>query len=189
MPKKEKETLEVDPVGHIEVRARDILDEYFPDWDRQPSSISGRFHGGDTMGKHIEKTVTIMKHLCLCFGISQEDRDMLIASCLLHDVGRTIITSPVEMSLRHWKYFPRTRHCRLEPLFKIHGPIGSAVVEDYKIPRKEEIQELIGSHMGHWAPLAPQPITFYQHLVCVADYMASRNGDIFKFPEEELIPK
>ena len=174
-----------DFMGPIEKRGRELLDDHFPQWKTQPSSLSGRFHAGDTMGMHLEKAVCVMKHLCDCFAVPEEDRDLLVAGALLHDIGRFLITVDVEMMVRHWKWFPRTRHCRLEPLMKIHGPCGSAMLEDYKIPRKEELKPLIATHMGHWNPEAPQPVTLYQHLICIADYMSSRNEDIFTYVEEK----
>jgi putative nucleotidyltransferase with HDIG domain len=168
----------------IEEQARDILYERFPEWETQPSSLSGRFHAGDSMGKHIEKCATIMKHLCDCFNVPPEDRDILIAAALLHDIGKFAITSDVDIQRRGWKWFKATRHCRLESLMKIHGPIGAAVLDDWKIDRKEEIKQLIASHMSHWNKEAPQPVTLYQHLVCLADYLSSRDGDLFTYVEE-----
>jgi putative nucleotidyltransferase with HDIG domain len=179
-----KEKIEKVYEDKITKRAIELLWERFPEWETQPSSLSGMFHGGDSMGEHLRKAVNIMKHLCDCFDIPDEDRDMLIAATYLHDIGKYTITSDVSIERHGWKYFPRTRYSRLEALMKIHGPVGAAVLADYKIDRKEEIKGMIASHMGHWSSDAPQPITFYQHLVCIADYLSSRDGTINDYTEK-----
>lgn len=173
-----------DTADKLEKRAQEILDERFPGWERQPASLSGMFHAGDTMGEHIRKAVNIMKHLCDCFDIPDEDRDLLIAATMLHDIGKYTISSDVSIEQRGWKWFPRTRYSRLEALMKIHGPVGAAVLEDYKIDRKEEIKGMIASHMSHWNKDAPQPITFYQHLIAITDYLSSRDGSINEYTEK-----
>jgi putative nucleotidyltransferase with HDIG domain len=175
-------------IGPIEERARELLDERFPEWENQPSSLSGRFHDGDRMKTHLEKSVSVVKHLADCFNLPAEDKDLLIAGALLHDIGKFVITSDVSIERRGWKWFPQTKYSRLEALMKIHGPVGAATLEDYKIPRKDELKALIASHMGHWNENSPQPQTLYQHLIAIADYLSSRTtskeGSIFEYKDE-----
>lgn len=61
--------------GKIEKRAKEILKD-FPQIKEQPASISGKFHIGETLEQHLERTASIMRHLCDGMNIRGEDRDI-----------------------------------------------------------------------------------------------------------------
>lgn len=58
------------------------------------------------------------------------------------------------------------------------------ILEKYDIPRKKEIQSLIGSHMSHWYKYNFQPKTFYENLLCISDYVATKGLNILKHEEK-----
>lgn len=164
---------------NITKRALEILDE-FPIHRDMPASLSGKYHVGETHKEHLEMTVAVMKHLCREFNIIGSDRDMLIAASYLHDMGLYNITIKGKPSQTGWKYFEATGYSRKNNTMESHPTLGAELLEKYEIPRKKEIQRLLSVHMSHWYPNCPQPETFYDRLVCIADYVASRGEGIFK---------
>ena len=99
--------------GKIEKTAKYILNQYSI-INTMPASISGKFHIGETAMQHAENTVIIMKHLCDEFKINENDRDMLIASAYLHDIGLALITKKGIVTEPGWKYYPETGYIRLQ---------------------------------------------------------------------------
>ena len=160
--------------GKIEQKALEILKD-FPIIKKLPASISGKFHIGETALEHAENVVIIMKHLCDEFKIYKEDRDMLIASAYLHDIGQWVITKKGKVSGSGWKYFKETGYSRINSLSRIHPIISASVIEDYHIPRKEDIKRLVSIHMSSWYSMTPRPKNRYEDLLCIADYLAGRD--------------
>lgn len=158
----------------IEKRALEILKD-FPIIKNMPAMISGRFHIGETALKHAENVVIIMKHLCDEFKIKKEDRDMLIATAYLHDIGQCVITKKGKVNDVGWKYYKETGYSRIHSLARIHPIISASIIEDYHIPRKEEIKRLVLVHMSYWYRMTPKPKNRYEDLICIADYLASRD--------------
>jgi len=173
-------------MGKIEQQAKQIL-KNFPQIDVQPASISGKYHWGETCREHLEACASVMRHLCDAFNIKGSDRDMLVACAYLHDLGLFLITLPASIFRsgensfyvpQGWKYFNTgDGWLRSRALMILHPLISAAMLDEYEIDRKEEIKEIISSHMGHWYKLTPQPTSFYQKLLVIADYLASREKE------------
>ena len=160
-------------MNKIENRALEILQK-FPIYHKMPASISGKYHIGETSEQHLISTVNVMSHLCNEFNIKKEDRDMLLATSWLHDIGLYVITKKGKVNLLGWVYYDISGYSRLQACMQSHGSIGVDVLEEYDIPRKKEIQRLISVHMSHWYKNQSQPTNLYEYLICVADYTASR---------------
>ncbi|MHA1437932.1 MAG: HD domain-containing protein [Promethearchaeota archaeon] len=167
--------------GKIEWQAKQILLNY-PIIKELPASISGVYHVGETALEHIERTASIMRHLCDEFKqyLTAEDKDMLIACAYLHDMGSYVISKKgkpsKKQSMGGWIYYEKTGFSRLEPLHRIHPIISASMINAYQIDRKEDIKKVIASHMSHWYPHAPQPKCLWEYLICIADYLASRKN-------------
>ncbi len=168
----------------IEERAKQILED-FSIYKELPASISRKHHIGETLSLHLDLAVNVMNHLCDEFNIQGEDKDMLIGATWLHDIGRCAISQKGKVEEAGWKYYEATGYSRIKSLMKIHGSIGRAILDDYDIPRKKEIQRLISVHMSHWYELEPQPENLYEYLICIADYVESRGVDILKYKEHK----
>lgn len=162
-----------------EERVFEIITD-FPIIKEMPASISGHFHIGETAIQHAENTVIIMKHLCDEFKIKKDDREMLIASAWLHDIGLCVITKKGKVTDPGWKYFQETGYSRIISLARIHPIISASIIEDYRIPRKQEIKRLVSIHMNKWYSMTPRPENRYEDLLCIADYLASRNVREYK---------
>ena len=172
-------------MNNIEKVALAILDD-FPIHKEMPASLSGKYHIGETSREHLEITVNVCKHLCDEFNVHGEDRDMLIAATWLHDIGLYIINQKGDIDvLKGWEYYEATGYSRLVDVMQIHGTIGACILDKFDIPRKDEIQKLIRSHMSHWYSKEPQPNSLYEYIICTSDYVASRGKDIFNYKEKK----
>ena len=169
-------------MGPVETVALKILENY-PIYKTLPASISGKYHIGETQQQHVQNAVNVMKHLCDEFAINEHDRDLLIGATYLHDIGLYIITKKGKTDIIGWKYYEETDYSRHHALAALHPIIGAALLDNYNMPRKEEVKRLVAVHMSHWLPMCPQPETFYERLICIADYVASRGGAIIADPK------
>lgn len=168
--------------GIIEQRALEILEEY-PIYKELPASVSGKYHIGETQREHLEIAANVIRHLCDEFNVKGEDRDMLIAATYLHDIGLYVITMKGDIKISGWTYYEKTGYSRITALMFIHGSIGRAVINKYKINRKEDIMRLVQLHMSHWYSLEPQPKDLWGYMICTADYTASRGVEILNYKE------
>lgn len=171
----------------IEKRAKEILLD-FPQITEQPASISGNFHLGETVIQHLERTVSVMRHLCDGMNIHGEDRDMLIACAYLHDLGIYAITRKGEIKAPGWHYHKETGWSRIDEFMKIHPILSATVLDGYRIPRQQEIKQIISTHMGFWYKnnINPRPKTLYEYLMVEADYLATRPDSLTEFIGENI---
>jgi hypothetical protein len=171
--------------GRIEKKALEILED-FPQIKDQPASISGKFHLGETIEQHLERTASIMRHLCDGMNIHGENRDMLIACAYLHDLGIYTITKKGEVDHPSWKYHEKSGWSRIDYLMPIHPVISTMILEKYHIPRKRDIQRIISTHMGYWYAndYNPRPKTLFEYLMVEADYLATRPQSLTEFTGE-----
>ena len=166
--------------GPLTKKAKAILEDY-PIRKVLPASISGKYHVGETHEQHINMAVNVMKELCREFKITGEERDMLIAATYLHDIGIYIITQEGNSDIKDWKYYKDSNYSRSHVLMSLHPLIGAKLIDSYNIGRKQDIKRLVSVHMSHWyEDTCPQPKNFYERLVCIADYVASKGDAIFK---------
>jgi putative nucleotidyltransferase with HDIG domain len=176
--------------GRIEKTALQIL-KNFPQILEQPASISGNFHLGETVMQHLERCASMMRHLCDGMNIHGEDRDMLIACAYLHDLGIYSITRKGEMgglANPGWCYHKETGWSRMDELMKIHPILSATILDGFRIPRQEEIKQIISTHMGFWYKnnINPRPKTLYEYLMVEADYLATRPDSLTEFTGENI---
>ncbi len=163
-----------------------IIFENFPIYKEMGASVSGKHHQGETAEQHLSRTAKFMRLMCTSLNISEEDTDMLVACAYLHDIGTYLISAkgcpnclnPKSLAITadklHYTYFEKTGYSRLNHLMKIHPIISAEILEDFKIDRKEEIQDIIKTHMGHWYKNTPRPTTLFDKLLVQADYLATK---------------
>lgn len=161
-------------IHKLEDRAKEILND-FPIIKEMPASLSGRFHIGETAYQHLENTANVMRHLCDEFKIPDEDRDMLIAVAYLHDIGLAVITEKGKVLKPGWISPEGINYSRIDSLCRIHPMISASIIEGYSIGRKTEIKRLVSVHMSYWYTMTPKPNGRYEDLICIADYLASRD--------------
>jgi hypothetical protein len=130
---------------------------------RAPASRSGKFHppcsnGPGGLVVHTKRAVWIANNICAAWGIFAQERDVVLAACILHDIGKAEDTYPQ------------------------NGEDHPLHAEKYFIVREREwlpaIENCVRHHMGRWTPRRiAKPICKYSHLelaVYTADYLSSR---------------
>jgi hypothetical protein len=161
-------------------QALKIIRQY-PIYEELPASISGKYHLGETLREHSELAVKLIKSLCIEFNVSEEDRDMLVATMYLHDIGNCVISVKGNCDNPNYKYYP-TGFSRLNIAHKLHPILSALVIDKENIDRKQEIKRLVSIHMNHWyKEYCPQANNqnLFEYLVCTSDYLASKKN-LFK---------
>lgn len=150
-----------------------------------PASSSGKYHPSYTVGneglyRHVKAAVSIAKMLFNIHDFTPIEKDIIIASLILHDGwkqgldgsgGKTLHAHPVIAT---------------EVLFENIELDNS----DKKGLALETICSNIASHMGQWntsdrdSTVLPLPITPTQKFVHMCDYLASRKPLEYNFSVE-----
>jgi 23S rRNA maturation-related 3'-5' exoribonuclease YhaM len=140
----------------------DYAPEYF--WTC-PASSTGKHHPMDERGEkgtiiHVHKVVKIGNDLCTAFKIEGNQRDIVLAALLLHDICK-------------FGYPNNTGS-----LIMGHGNLVANVAKAAKISENSfylsDILCLISTHMGRWdVPFKP-PSELLPMIVHMADFIASR---------------
>jgi len=134
--------------------------EYF--W-YAPTSMTGKYHpavcnlkGG--LITHTKRVVYIANKLCHAWGIFAQNRDIVIAACILHDIAKSTPGEPYKEHVNHplnaYKYF-----------------------QTDKQPFVAEIDECIRNHMGRWSPRSVsksiEEYSLIELAVYTADFLSS----------------
>ena len=167
-------------LGYIEdVSVRDEVRQIISDheeWIRTyPVSISGRHHPHEpTMEIHLQRVVFFAKELSKEWDLSKKDHDILIAACLLHDIGSSRITERILIDGDGWKAYPATGWSRKgDP--NLHPLLGSLLIAERPFKYSREIQNLVETHMAHWhKKTCREPLSLLEVLCASSDYLASR---------------
>ena len=146
-------------------------------YENYPVSISGKYHKHEpTMEIHIKRCVYFAREFIRAFNLSTQESDILIAACILHDVGLSQVTRSGDVKTEGWKYYPETGWSR-----KGNGwdhPIRSSLVIGQKpFKNSRRIQDLVETHMEHWySEWCRRPSNLLECLCAMCDYLASREN-------------
>jgi hypothetical protein len=146
-----------------------------------PSSFSGKYHppdehnqGGNVL--HTKRTVRAAKVLSESHSLSAEEKDLVVAACLLHDLTKGKVEK--DGSFSYDKMHPYTvgdfvKFCQ-EDDKKYASDISSSTL----YVSEEDVQtllRLIRCHLGPWSPVPETvPITYLDMIVHLADNIASK---------------
>lgn len=161
-------------------------------------SFSGRFHPQEKyLAQHVERCVYFAKLLLDEFKIHPFQRDVMIAACILHDIGKVycaynhvntpdeyvdIIKNLIDNPIM--QYHQKTGWFQNQTLQRLHPILSSLIIGAHPFKQCRQVQDLVEIHMSHWAKQAcRQPDNIMHYIMCSSDYLASRNIDI---PKESL---
>lgn len=150
-------------------------------WDI-PSSFSGKYHPNDEHGTggnviHTKRVTRIAAIFADSYTLSAEEKDIVIAASLLHDVCKGIKDSH-DSVVRYDPMHPYAvgkfvDKCRLHDK-KIASESDSSTLylsEDVV----QSILRLVRCHLGPWSPVPETyPITYLDFIVHLADNVASK---------------
>lgn len=147
-----------------------------------PSSFSGKYHppdehnsGGNVL--HTKRVVRAAKVISDSYSLSNEERDLVYAACLIHDVTKGVL----DKDSKYFHYDPMhpytvgkfVQKCR-EHDKKYAGEAQSStlfVSED----TVQSILRLVRCHLGPWSPVPETvPITYLDIIVHLSDNLASK---------------
>jgi hypothetical protein len=103
-----------------------------------PCSGTGRYHPPENQGeggliRHLLKCFETAKDLCRYFGVSQTDKDIILASIILHDIKKNGDPWGQSTDMRH-------------------GKIGADFLDKFQLkePEKTKIKNCVRYHMGRF---------------------------------------
>lgn len=147
-----------------------------------PSSFSGKYHpmdehnaGGNVL--HTKRVVRASKVISDSYTLSQNERDLVYAACLLHDVTKGVSSSSDE-SFVYDPLHPYTvgmfiKKCQ-ENDKKYASESGSSTlfIDEETV---SSITRLIRCHLGPWSPVPETvPVTYLDVIVHLSDNLASK---------------
>lgn len=145
---------------------KNVLDKSDEGFWKIPCSMSGQWHPPENQGeagniRHLIKCITIGKKLCAYFDLQENDRDIVLASIILHDIKK------------HGEpWGEKTDYC--------HGKIGADFLDKFNLrePEKTEIKNCVKYHMGRFTGVKEDIIraevpTKKELIVQMSDYFSS----------------
>ena len=156
-----------------------------------PSSFSGKYHppdehnaGGNVL--HTKRVVRVASILCDSYSLSEDERDIIIAACLLHDITKGISSEDLS-SFNYDPMHPYTvgnfiSKCQAHD--KEYGNDSQStslfIAEDVA----QTILRLVRCHLGPWSPVPETcPITYMDYIVHIADNVASKIHNVIEDSE------
>lgn len=175
---------EIELISDYNIRSfvRSILVRAESFW-KIPSSFSGKYHpkdehneGGNVL--HTKRVVRAAKVISDSYSLPKEERDIVYAACLLHDITKGISSKEDPSYFYYDPMHPYTvgkfvEKCQ-EYDKKFAGESQSStlfVSEDIV----QSILRLVRCHLGPWSPVVETiPITYLEIIVHLADNLASK---------------
>lgn len=158
-----------------------------------PSSFSGKYHpadehnaGGNVL--HTKRVVRVAMVLADSYSLSTDERDIIIAACLLHDVTKGI-ASKDDSCFEYDSMHPYTvgkfvSQCQLHD--KEYGNDAQSTSLFVTEEMAQTVLRLVRCHLGPWSPVPETyPITYMDYIVHIADNVASKIHTIIE--DSELI--
>lgn len=147
-----------------------------------PSSFSDKYHSPDEHGLggnilHTKRTTRIAYTICDSYTLSIEEKDVILAACLLHDVTKGIPSEDETM----FHYDPMHAYTvgpfiiKCQSYDKEYGNDSSSTSLFISEDSLQTILRLIRCHLGPWSPVPETyPITYMDYIVHIADNIASK---------------
>ena len=147
-----------------------------------PSSFSGRYHPPDEHGPggnvlHTKRVVRVAEVISDSYALSIEERDLIIAACLLHDITKGIPSEEVGM-FQYDPMHPYTVNKFVSDCIRYDKEYANDSHSSTLFISEENVQSilrLVRCHLGPWSPVPETyPITYMDYIVHLADNIASK---------------
>ena len=86
-----------------------------------------------------------------------------------------------------------TGYNRSKEAYKYHPVLSEAIILNFMLNSTNRVNEniikvamIVSTHMEHWIPECPQPNTFLQKLLALADCLASKSSITIKIGDKTL---
>ena len=147
-----------------------------------PSSFSGRYHPPDEHGPggnvlHTKRVVRVAEVISDSYALSIEERDLIIAAGLLHDITKGIPSEEVGM-FQYDPMHPYTVNKFVSDCIRYDKEYANDSHSSTLFISEENVQSilrLVRCHLGPWSPVPETyPITYMDYIVHLADNIASK---------------
>lgn len=159
-----------------------ILDQYGEVMPTLQASISEQHHNGETDLDHVEQVVKACESLCLEFNVQYDDKDVIVAAAILHDISKCLFTTKERIPEQFQRLYP-TGVNRSKEAWLYHPTLSAFIIGKYIIDTKElnpllfDVAKTVQSHMSHWLQKwNTKPESLAQYILCMADYTVTRKG-------------
>lgn len=155
-------------------------------WDI-PSSFSGKYHPKDEHNKggnvlHTKRVVRTAEIISESYSLSKEEKDLVYAACLLHDITKGVKSKDDSESFYYDPMHPYTVGKFVEKCQEHDKKYAGESQSSTLFVSEEVIQSilrLVRCHLGPWSPVAETvPITYLEVIVHLADNIASKVHNI-----------
>ena len=147
-----------------------------------PSSFSGKYHPSDEHNQggnllHTKRVVRSASVISDSYSLSTEEKDIVFAACLLHDVTKGI--KDTEDGYFHYDPMHPYTVGKLVKKCQEHDKkyAGESQSSTLFLPEEtvQSILRLVRCHLGPWSPVPETvPITYLDMIVHIADNIASK---------------
>jgi hypothetical protein len=158
-----------------------------------PSSFSGKYHPADEHGQggnvlHTKRVVRIANVMGDSYTLSSEERDVVLAACLLHDVCKGV-QNKEDDDCRYDPMHPYTVGKLVERCQKEDKNFANESMSSTLFVSEETVHSilrLVRCHLGPWSPIPETyPITYLDYIVHLSDNIASKLHTVIE--DSELI--
>lgn len=146
-----------------------------------PASFSDKYHpqdehdiGGNVI--HTRRVARIANTIVDSYSLTQDERDLIIAACLLHDITKGVLSDD-SSSFGYDPMHPYTVGEYIVQCQMIDKEEGNDSISSSLFISEENLQtilRLIRCHLGPWSPVPETyPITYMDYIVHLADNIAT----------------
>lgn len=149
-------------------------------WDI-PSSFSGKYHPNDERGPggnvlHTKRVVRIASVMSESYSLSIEERDVVIAAAILHDICKGHkpgdSNEPCYDPMHPYAVGKFIEKCRAEDRKHADASSSTLYLSEEVV---QSILRLVRCHLGPWSPVPETyPITYLDFILHLADNVASK---------------
>lgn len=147
-----------------------------------PASFSEKYHPYDEHGPggnllHTKRTVRVASTISDSYSLTQDEKDIVLAACLIHDVTKGIPTENDESfhydPMHPYTVGPFVISCQqYDKEYGNDGLSSSLFVSEDAL---QTILRLVRCHLGPWSPVPETyPITYLDYIVHISDSIASK---------------
>lgn len=166
----------------IKMFVRSVLLQAKTFW-KIPSSFSGKHHpadehspGGNVL--HTRRVFNIAKVMSESYVLNSEERDLVYAACLLHDVTKGVSSDDEKDNYFYDPMHPYTVGIFVKKCQENDKKYGSELSSSTLFLNQETVESilrLIRCHLGPWSPVPETyPVTYLDMIVHIADNVASK---------------
>jgi hypothetical protein len=186
---------EIDLISNQQIKlfVRSVLLQAKTFW-KIPSSFSGKYHpvdehcsGGNVL--HTKRVVRVAQVISDSYGLITQEKDVVYAACLLHDVTKGIAYDDNKEDFFYDPMHPYTVGAFVKKCQENDKKYGSESASSTLFLDEETVQSilrLVRCHLGPWSPIPETvPTTYMDMIVHLSDNVASKLHTIVEISDNK----